>query len=153
MAPAIKQGRYVAGAGCGMGRCSCLDGCKGCFTFLGAIGFETGATSSELAEALFVGGVEMGLQGDEGLLCSGVFAPIFNSIEEDSRVFKIEKCGSDGHLFRDGVMVGGEEAALSGLFPEVFKWLVAGPCAVEVIEISIKIIGGDGAVSGVKVIE
>jgi hypothetical protein len=50
-------------------------------------------------------------------------------------------------------VVGGEKAALSDLFPEIFQRLGAGPCTLKVGEIVVEIVGVDGAVGSVEVIE
>jgi hypothetical protein len=151
VAPAVIQGRCVAGVG-GRGGGGWDGSVHGITNFVG-LGAAASTSGGELSEAFTVSVIKMSFQNDKCLIGGWELSPIFDCIKENTRVFKVQESGADSHPFGDGSMVGGEEAALSDMFPEIFQRLGAGPCTLKVGEVVVEIIGVDGAVGGVEVIE
>ncbi len=112
-----------------------------------------GGFGREMTLAFGVGFGEVRFEVCECVFEVGAFAPIFDGVGEQARVLEVVEGSANCCSFRDRIDVGGKNTAKADLLPEIFQWLSTGPLAVEVFEVDAKIVGGDGSVVGVQMLE
>jgi hypothetical protein len=130
--------------GCGPGQIG--GGCKG-----GAV--VTSLFGRQLALTFKIGYFKVGLDVGKRAIRFRAKSPELDGVQEYTGVFELVKCGLHGVHVGDGVAGLCNLATLDDVGPQGFEWLGAGPVPLKIFAVGGEIVGGDGAVFRLEVVE